>query len=248
MADSRADGERQTNSRDDPHSVEFEDGRVLSRRSLLVAGGVGLTAGCLRLSNDGSTAASDDGTTDEVETTDDGGSTGETTDEETTDGDGGQSGRLQVVSASGLVGSSGDSVGMVNVTVKLAPGSGEIDLTTLFAEMLGSDTTANFTHASRGESPVYYVEPLVAEDTSDAVLASEDDRYTLKFPLGSIPEDSDPVAADPVSTGTNDPNADLSPLGEGASATLTLGPSGGEQTEVQLVVPQTLTGASAVAL
>jgi archaellin len=242
MADSRADGERKTNSRENLPSVEFGDRRVLSRRSLLVASGVGLTAGCLRLSNNGSTAGPAD------ETTDDGGSTTETTDDETTDGDGGQSGRLQVVSASGLVGSSGDSVAMVTLVVKLAPGSGEIDLTTLLTEMISSDTTANFTHASRGESPVYYVEPVVADDTSDAVLTSEDDRYTLKFPLGSIPSDSDPIAVDPVSTGTNDPNADLSPLGEGASATLTLSPSGAEQTEVQLVVPQTLAGSSAVAL
>jgi hypothetical protein len=108
---------------------------VLSRRSLLVAGGVGLSAGCLRLSGDDSTAMSDD------ETTDDGGSDSDTTTDGTTNGGGGQSGRLQVVSASGLVGSSGDSVAMVSLVVKLAPGSGEIDLTTLSTEVTPTQTS-----------------------------------------------------------------------------------------------------------
>jgi hypothetical protein len=108
---------------------------VLSRRSLLVAGGVGLSAGCLRLSGDDSTATSGD------ETTDDGGSDSDTTTDGTTNGGGGQSGRLQVVSASGLVGSSGDSVAMVSLVVKLAPGSGEIDLTTLSTEVTPTQTS-----------------------------------------------------------------------------------------------------------
>jgi len=206
----------------------------LTRRAAILTSGVALTAGCLRLSGE---EGDGDGSPDD----------GDGEDSDGTD-ESGESVVLEVLSATGTVNSSEDAVSMVTLTVRLGEGSSSIDLTETAVEFVSESGDASLVHASSGDSPAYYLEPVQADDESDSVLSGSSDRYLLKVPFESAAVSQDLAAADPVDGTTNLENTTLSPLGEGETARVSLTPVDGRTTDVPLTVPQTLVGSETVAL
>lgn len=216
---------------------------AISRRALVAVSGVGLTAGCLRLEGQeaGNESESNEGSSDGES----GG--GDPSSSEDDDSDG-----LQVISAVGFAGESSNNIVTVNMTVRRMPGSGNIDLSTIGIEMIvdnavpDNDYQASFVHASRDGTPVYFVEPIQTDDRTNAVLTSDNDRYSITIPLGSIPGDRDPAASDPVASGRNVENSELEALGEGASAEIITAGIG--LSETFLTVPESLDSSQTVRL
>ncbi|WP_277542724.1 archaellin/type IV pilin N-terminal domain-containing protein [Haloarcula laminariae] len=147
--------------------------------------------------------------------------------------------RLQVVSSVGQV-VNGD-VDTVEVTVKRAPGAGNIDL---------SSTTLQFVHSS-GATDLTFTDAGVgsgnADGTTFGVTSVQDDG-------GTSIEGSQPVLNDPADRAkiTLDTNSIVTTgnggLQEGDTATVQINTQSGGNTELRLVVPETLSGSSSVTL
>jgi len=148
--------------------------------------------------------------------------------------------RLDVVSSVGLVPSdTTDNVGEVQITVKKAPGAGNIDL---------SSTTLQFVH-STGSTDLTFEESL-GGTTSAGTFGVSEVQDDSGGSLGSTP----PVLDDPadratihLDTSTIISSGD-SGMDEGDTATVRLNTQSGGTTELRLVVPETLSGSSAVTL
>jgi flagellin FlaB len=144
--------------------------------------------------------------------------------------------RLQVVSA---VGESidDDSVGEVRITVKQAPGANNIDLSTTTLQFVHSSGSSDLTFGSyadlSGNATQYNVTDVQDEDGSissgGVVLNDPADRAQLLLNTSAIVPGSDG-------------------LEEGDTATIQINTQSGGTTELRLVVPETLSGSSAVNL
>ena len=139
--------------------------------------------------------------------------------------------RLQEVSAVGEV--TGDSITRVEITVKKAPGANNIDLST---------TTLQFVHSS-GSTDMTFVDgsPTATEFSVESIQDEGGQSITGSSPVLNDPADRARIVLDTsliVSGG----------LGEGDTATIQINTQSGGTTEVRLVVPETLSGTSAVTL
>lgn len=229
--------------------------RKIDRRTVLLAAGVGIggLAGCNSETLGGensddedetdappstssaataTTAADDGGLLPEEETT-----AARTTEESTPR----VTRRLDVVSAAGFV-TDDDRIGRVELVVRQAPGSGDIDLSTATLSWIDSGGTYMLTSAAGdGGGGDAEFGLLAVKDPTDSfpTIDAPEDRFLLVCDLGA-PTDEYEGPAPPTAFGE--------PLGEGSSATLKLTLSSGAETVVRLAVPETLAGSEVVEL
>ncbi|MFB6188519.1 MAG: archaellin/type IV pilin N-terminal domain-containing protein [Halapricum sp.] len=157
--------------------------------------------------------------------------------------------RLQVISATGQVnrGGGASTVSVVNVTVKKAPGSSNIDLENATVSWVSSGGTyklVDSTVDAAGADGHFGVTAFKDADGSHPVLNDPDDRMVMTFDLGT------------TSTGVDDGSTSAKPdvkafgneLGEGSLVTVKITTKSGATTTARLVVPQSLSGTSAVNL
>lgn len=194
----------------------------IHRRELLglCSGGiVAFSAGCLRLSGDGS----GDGEESESATTTESGADSDVTN------------RIQIVSSVG-VDIEDNSIPTVRLTVKRAPDAGDIDLSATTLQFVSSAGSVDLTYGSyegSGSNTEFGVTAVQDEDGSigsdGVVLNDAADRATLVLDTSSIVPSTDGLT-------------------EGDTATVQINTQSGGSTEVRLVVPETLSGADAVNL
>jgi flagellin FlaB len=169
--------------------------------------------------------------------------------------------RLQVVSATGdhITGSGGQSntLGVVNLTVKKAPGASNVDLENVTVQWVGPSGTYNLVEAAvsaQGADGSFLVSPFKDADDSEPVLNEPDDRMVMTFDIGD--EDIVQLAGSTGSSNleTGDPSGFTDgqtfgdELGEGSQVSLKLTTKSGATATSRLVVPQSLSGKSAVNL
>jgi len=147
------------------------------------------------------------------------------------------SNRLQVISATGTS-LSDNGVGVVNLNVKRGPGASNVDLETTTIEWVGP--TGSFyqlaeSGAQGNPDGRFSIEPIQDSDDSSPVLNDQEDRLKIQLDLG------DPN----VVTGDNTFGEEL---GEGESATIRITTASGSSTTVEVIVPPTISGTSAVQL
>ena len=137
--------------------------------------------------------------------------------------------RLQTVSTVGTD-INNNAVQTVNVTVKKAPGAGNIDIGQTLAQWVDDSGSYDLTNGTTANADTFTVTSVQDDDSSIAdsqVLNDPADRARISF----------------------DANAISSPgLQEGATVTIRLNTQSGGTTTVRLVVPETLSGSSAVTL
>jgi flagellin FlaB len=160
------------------------------------------------------------------------GETGEQSSDEVTN-------RLQVVSQSGAaIDTDSGTVGIVNLTVKKAPGADNIDLqnaTVNWVGPTGSYTLVASTVTEPDTDGHFRAAKFKDADVSHPVLNDPDDRIIVSFDLAP----SDDVAA--VEEFANR-------LPAGSTVNIVITTKSGARTDVQLVIPQSLSGKSAVVL
>jgi flagellin FlaB len=149
--------------------------------------------------------------------------------------------RLQVVSATGAHISTGGSnnLGVVNLTVKKAPGASNVDLENVTVQWVGPSGTFNLvasTVSATGSDGEFLVTAFKDADDSDPVLNEPDDRMVMTFDIGT--NDIDALSG----------NTFADELGEGTQVSLKLTTKSGATATSRLVVPQSLSGKSAVTL
>ncbi|WP_324665518.1 archaellin/type IV pilin N-terminal domain-containing protein [Haloarcula sediminis] len=146
--------------------------------------------------------------------------------------------RLQVVSAVGQD-INGDTVDTVRITVKQAPGANNIDLSTTTLQFVHSSGSTDLTFGSYDASD----SPSPGNDADFNVVDVQDED-------GSIDADgvvlNDP--ADRAQIILDASSITSSGFTEGDTATIQINTQSGGNTELRLVVPETLSGASAVNL
>ncbi|MBX0287115.1 archaellin/type IV pilin N-terminal domain-containing protein [Haloarcula salinisoli] len=143
--------------------------------------------------------------------------------------------RLQEVSSVGIV--TNGNISSVNITVKKAPGANNIDLST---------TTLQFVHSS-GSTDMTYVENASNIDAStefsvEPIQDEGGESITVDSPVLNDPADRARIVLNTTQIVGN------GGLSEGDTATIQLNTQSGGTTEIRLVVPETLSGASAVTL
>jgi flagellin FlaB len=160
--------------------------------------------------------------------------------------------RLEVVSAVGVeINNDENNIGMVELTVRKAPGAGNIDLGSTTLQMVHSSGSYDLTYGDEDGNPgptedapnvtSFSVSDVQDDDSSitdSQVLNDPSDRATVFV-------DVDDIIAGTASD-TNEDNG--AGLGEGSSATIRINTQSGGTTEVRLVVPETLSSDSAVTL
>jgi len=146
--------------------------------------------------------------------------------------------RLQVVSAVGTDVSS-DGVDTVSITVKKAPGANNIDL---------SSTTLQFVHSS-GSNDITFGTYAADESTLDP-SGTAFDVTDVQDEGGQSIEGDAPVLNDPADRAQIilDTQEITGGFAEGDTATIQINTQSGGTTELRLVVPETLSGSSAVNL
>jgi len=144
--------------------------------------------------------------------------------------------RVEVVSVTGNNLDNGE-VGVVDIVVKKAPGSGNVDLATSTLNWVGP-TGSYYQLAESGTSGSpdgrFRVSSIQDDDGSAPVLNDGEDRFEITLDLG----------ADDVNSLQEFGNE----LQEGETATVRLVTASGATTTEEIVVPQTLSGTSAVRL
>ncbi|WP_424000832.1 archaellin/type IV pilin N-terminal domain-containing protein [Haloarcula salina] len=148
--------------------------------------------------------------------------------------------RLQVVSSVGEdIQSASSTINTVKVTVKKAPGAGNIDLGSTIAQWVDSTGSYDLTSSGYAADPdpdgtSFGVSDVQDDDSSissSQVLNDPSDRASIIFSAELV-----------RGTGNGDG------LGEGETATIRLNTQSGGTSTVRLVVPETLSGNSAVTL
>ncbi|WP_424000830.1 archaellin/type IV pilin N-terminal domain-containing protein [Haloarcula salina] len=145
--------------------------------------------------------------------------------------------RLQVVNSVGEdIQSASNTINTVKVTVKKAPGAGNIDLGSTIAQWVDSTGSYDLTYdsASDPDGTSFAVSGIQDDDSSissSQVLNDPSDRAAILFSAEQI-----------RGSGNGDG------LGEGETATIRLNTQSGGTSTVRLVVPETLSGNSAVSL
>jgi flagellin FlaB len=159
--------------------------------------------------------------------------------------------RLEVVSAVGTqINSDENSVDLIELTVRKAPGAGNIDLGATTLQMVHSSGSYDLTYGGTGadstqdageapNSTYFNVSTVQDDDTSiedSQVLNDPSDRATIYVDADDIIGDSD------------DQSYDGNGLSEGSTATIRINTQSGGTTELRVVVPETLSSDSAVSL
>jgi len=158
--------------------------------------------------------------------------------------------RLEVASATGSVDQGDNQVTDVDLTVKQAPGAENVDLRNVTVSWVESGGTFNLvydeveTDATSADGR-FNIESFKDADDSAPVINDPDDRLTMVFDL----DDGTGSGSTDVSW-TQDSGDYLfsDHLGEGEVVTLKLTTQSGATNNVRLVVPQSLSGTSAVNL
>jgi flagellin FlaB len=152
--------------------------------------------------------------------------------------------RLQVVSATGEYFTSDNAVGVVNITVKTGPGAGNVDLGETTVQWVGPSGSYYQLAASGSSDPPdgsFLVSAVQDDDNSiegSQVLNNNEDRATITLDLGDNPE--------PI--GSTSYQSFGEPLPEGETASVRIETPAGSVTIREIVVPQTISGTSAVQL
>jgi flagellin FlaB len=166
--------------------------------------------------------------------------------------------RLQVVNVVGeSIGdySGGDGVnpgiGVVNMTVKKAPGSEDVDLEGVTMQFVSNNQIVDLIHnntAESGDTSNFATFTVQDDDTSiddSRVLNDQTDRAIIALEIGdsanALPDPSSPEGAQPDAT-------DIDALSEGQQVTVQITTASGGETSATLTVPETLSGKSAVSL
>jgi len=149
--------------------------------------------------------------------------------------------RLDAVNTVGTnIDSSANTVDQVEITVKRAPGAGNIDLGQVIMQVVHSSGSYDLTQATTADSDEFSIS-TVQENEGDTSIS---DSQVLNDPAdrATITIDIDDVFAE--TDGASGGNG----LNEGDTATLWLNTQSGGTTELRLVVPETLSSDSAVRL
>jgi flagellin FlaB len=136
--------------------------------------------------------------------------------------------RLNIVNTVGTD-ISGNEIGTVEMTVRKAPGAGNIDLGQVIAQWVDSSGSYDLAADGSNADATFSITTVQDDDgsiTDSDVLNDPADRATISITLSDF--------------GTT--------LGEGDTATVRLNTQSGGTTEVRLVVPETLSSDSAVSL
>ncbi|WP_324760078.1 archaellin/type IV pilin N-terminal domain-containing protein [Haloarcula montana] len=160
-------------------------------------------------------------------------SSAETTGEQSSDS---TTNRVGIVSATGSH-FTNKQVGVVNLTVRRTPGSGPVDLGQATVQWIGpSGSYYQLAESGASGSPDgrFLVTTIQDDDDSQPVLDDSEDRFRITLDLG----DSDNVGATEFGE----------ELDEGETATVRITTTSGATTTERIVVPQTLSGGSAVAV
>jgi len=145
--------------------------------------------------------------------------------------------RIQVVGITGDHFTGNSEVGVVNVTVKRAPGAGNVDLDKTTVQWIGPSGSYYQLAAGGAEGDPdgrFVVSTVQDNDGSQPVLNDVEDRFKITLDLG----DDNSVGAVPFGE----------PLPEGETATLRISSPAGGMTTEEVVVPKTLSGESSVRL
>jgi len=158
--------------------------------------------------------------------------------------------RLEVASATGTVDQGDNQVTDVDLTVKQAPGAENVDLRNVTVSWVESGGTFKLVsdEVEAGATSAdgrFNIESFKDADDSAPVINDPDDRLTMVFDL----DDGTGSGSTDVSW-TQDSGDYLfsDHLGEGEVVTLKLTTQSGATNNVRLVVPQSLSGTSAVNL
>jgi len=149
--------------------------------------------------------------------------------------------RLQVVSATGEYFTSDNAVGVVNITVKAGPGAGNIDLGATTVQWVGPSGSYYQLAASSSSSPPdgsFLVSAVQDDDssiTNSQVLNNNEDRATITLDLGTTDN-----------VGSTSYQSFGEALDEGETASVRIETPTGSTTIREIVVPQTISGTSAV--
>ena len=145
--------------------------------------------------------------------------------------------RIQVVGMTGDHFTSNSEIGVVNITVKRAPGAGNVDLDKTTVQWIGP-SGSYYQLASGGAKGNpdgrFAVSTVQDNDGSQPVLNDVEDRFKITLDLG----DPDGIGVDTFGE----------PLPEGETATLRISSPAGGMTTEEVVVPKTLSGESSVRL
>ncbi|MFB6164992.1 MAG: archaellin/type IV pilin N-terminal domain-containing protein [Haloarculaceae archaeon] len=159
--------------------------------------------------------------------------------------------RLQVIAASGsAINPTAGTLGLVNLTVKKAPGAANVNLQNATVQWTGPSGTFNLVAANVTGSSAngkFLVSPFKDADGSKPVLNDVDDRMVLSFDLGT--EGTNSADDDLGHYGSNDETGTFAAdLPQGSSVSLKITTMSGATATKRLVVPQSLSGKSAVNL
>jgi len=145
--------------------------------------------------------------------------------------------RIQVVGMTGDHFTSNSEIGVVNITVKRAPGAGNVDLDKTTVQWIGPSGSYYQLAAGSAEGDpdgTFAVSTVQDNDGSQPVLNDVEDRFKITLDLG----DPDGIGVDTFGE----------PLPEGKTATLRISSPAGGMTTEEVVVPKTLSGESSVRL
>jgi flagellin FlaB len=155
--------------------------------------------------------------------------------------------RLEVVNAVGTqIDSDASTVDLIELTVRKAPGAGNIDIGTTTLQMVHSSGSYDLTYSSdeaggqiadNNDFNLTTVQDDDSSITDSQVLNDPSDRAVIYV-------NADAVISDSTDPGTSSGNG----LAEGSTATIRINTQSGGTTELRLVVPETLSGDSAVSL
>jgi flagellin FlaB len=158
--------------------------------------------------------------------------------------------RLQTIGSTGEIHS--EEVGVVRLTVKKAPGADDIDLENATVQWVGEQGTFNLVNASvdsAGADGHFGIIAFKDPDGSAPVLNDPDDRMVMVFDVGD--NDTDVDNFNHNQDGSSDEGDDYfssNRLGEGETVQVKITTKSGATTTERLVVPETLSGSSAVTL
>jgi flagellin FlaB len=155
--------------------------------------------------------------------------------------------RLEVASATGTV--NGGDVTDVEMTVKQAPGAQNVDLRNVTVSWVESGGTFKLVHdaVDAGATDAdgrFATTAFKDSDGSLPVINDPDDRFTMVFDLGASSSTSGEVSW----TQTTSEYLFGDHLSEGSIVTVQMTTQSGATTNARLVVPQSLSGTSAVNL
>ena len=162
--------------------------------------------------------------------------------------------RLEVVNSVGTQIDS-NTIGMVEITVRKAPGAGNIDIGATTLQLVHSSGSFDLTEGERPGTPpdnapnatFFNVTDVQDDDTSisdSQVLNDPADRATIYLDVEDIFTGQSDDGNSPNANAGNDGFG----LGEGDTATVRINTQSGGTTELRLVVPETLSADSAVGL